>query len=441
MQAKELSDHELVEICMAALCKKAGFPDTSALVQRDLQTLTDAIETRTGVLISLSTIKRLLNGQFSRLPQIATLNALAQYLDYPNWQAFRLGVLPSDRLRPSALGAGPTSIPKGKPAPNRPAPKKRIRIATALLLLATVALLAVKLVHHPTLANLDKAKFSATKVTGNDLPNSVIFHYDIDDVTADSFFIQQSWDRNRRVRIYKKNYTLTDIYYEPGYHTAKLFANDKIIRTFDVSIPTDRWVFYIKEQPFKGHVVYITPANHHKDSTLQLTIKDLEAANIDIQKYNAFIQVFFPSRIQYTSDDFTLHCLVRVDNINNANCPFLMTEIFCQHNFMYFQNRLKGCTSETIAQFGDNFLDGKTHDLSGLGTDITRWQRLALTVKDHKVTVTINGIPAYSATYKASGGLITGLGFIANGLCAVDSIDLRSGNGQPIVTYHPPSAQ
>lgn len=437
MQAKQLSDHELVEICMAALCEKAGFPDTSALVQRDLQTLTDAIETRTGVLISLSTIKRLLNGQFSRLPQIATLNALAQYLDYPHWQAFRLAVLPSDRLHHSALGERPTSE---KPlAPKKP--RHRIRIATALLLLTTVALLAVKLVHHPTLANLDKARFSATKVTGNDLPNSVIFHYNIDDVTADSFFIQQSWDRNRRIRIYKKNYTLTDIYYEPGYHTAKLYANDKIIRTVDVSIPTDRWTFYVKEQPFKGRVVYITPANPKKDSALQLTGKDLETAHIDIQKYNAFIQVYFPSRIQYSSDDFTLHCRVRIKNVNNANCPFLMTEIYCQHNFMYFQNRLKGCTSESIAQFGDNFLDGKTHDLSGLGADITNWQQLALTVKDHKATVTINGIPAYSAAYRTSGGLITGLGFIANGLCAVDSVDLRTGDGQPIITYHPPSAR
>jgi hypothetical protein len=422
MQAKQLSDHELVKICMAMLCEKAGFPDTSALVQRDLQTLTDAIETQTGVLISLSTIKRLLNGQFSRLPQIATLNALAQYLDYPNWQAFRIAQ---------------------RPAAAKPAPKtRRFRIlAATALLLTTLALLAVKLVHHPTLAHLDKAQFSATKVTGNDLPNSVIFHYNIDDVTADSFFIQQSWDRNRRVRIYKKNYTLTDIYYEPGYHTAKLFANDTIIRTVDVSIPTDRWVFYVKEEPFKGHVVYVNPAHPTLNGALQLTPEDLTAQNIDIPKYNAFIQVYFPSHIQYSSDDFTLHCRVRVKNINNANCPFLITEIYCQRHFMYFQNRLKGCTSETIAQFGDNFLNGKTHDLSGLGADITSWKPLTLTVKDRRATVTIDGLPAYSTTYRSSSGMITGLGFIANGLCAVDSVDLRSGNGQPIITYHPPSAQ
>jgi hypothetical protein len=421
MQAKQLSDHELVEKCMAALCEKAGFADPSTLVQRDLQTLADLIESRTGVLISLSTMKRLLNGQFSRLPQIATLNALAQFLDYPNWQAFRIA------QRPAAKTSVPTKT-------RRP----RLLITIFLLLLTTLALLAVKLVHHPTLANLDKAHFSVTKVTGNDLPNSVIFHYNVDSVTADSFFIQQSWDRNRRIRVYKQNYTLTDIYYEPGYHTAKLIANDKIIKTMDVSIPTDRWVFYAKEQLFKGHVAYITPS---KDSTLQLTTADLAANNIAPSKYQAFIQVYFPSHIQYSSDDFTLHCRVRVKNSNNANCPFLMTEIYCQRNFMYFQNWPKGCTSEATAQFGATVLSGKTHDLSGLGTDITTWRWLALTVKDHRATITIDGATAYSTPYESSGGMITGLGFISNGLCAVDSIDFRTGNGQPVVTYHPPSAR
>lgn len=405
MQAKQLSDHELVQRCMAALCEKAGFPDTSALVQRDLQTLTDAIEARTSVLISLSTIKRLLNGQFSRLPQIATLNALAQYLDYPNWQAYRIAQKPST----------------SKPTTAKPRPFPRLAAALSLII-ATLALLAVEFIRHP-LANLDKAQFSATKVTGNDIPNSVVFHYNIDSVTADSFFIQQSWDRSRRVRIYKKNYTLTDIYYEPGYHTAKLFANDKIIKTFPVSIPTDGWIFYTREELFKGLIAYITPSSP------------------DISKYHAFVWVNFPSKIQYSSDDFSLRYRIRVKNSNNANCPFLMTEVFCQHNFLYFQSMSKGCTSEAFAQFGDNFLNGKTNDLSGLGADVTNWQQLSLTVKDHKATVSINGVPAYSTTYHDSNGLITGLGFIANGLCEIDSVDLRTGDGQPIITSPPPSAR
>ena len=52
-------------------------------------------------------------------------------------------------------------------------------------------------------------------------------------------------------RIYKNHYTVTDIYYEPGYHLAKLIANDSAIRVAEVSIPTDRWVFYANEQKEK----------------------------------------------------------------------------------------------------------------------------------------------------------------------------------------------
>ena len=89
MQAKPVSDHALVAICMAEVCRRAGFGDPASLIQRDLQFLSDSIESKTGVLISLSTIKRLLNGQFTRLPQIATLDALARFLDFSDWQHFK----------------------------------------------------------------------------------------------------------------------------------------------------------------------------------------------------------------------------------------------------------------------------------------------------------------------------------------------------------------
>jgi hypothetical protein len=49
------------------------------------------------------------------------------------------------------------------------------------------------------------------KTTRNDLPNTVVL-VGVSDVVADSFFIQQSWDKTE-VRINPKSYT-ADIYYE-----------------------------------------------------------------------------------------------------------------------------------------------------------------------------------------------------------------------------------
>jgi hypothetical protein len=251
----------------------------------------------------------------------------------------------------------------------------------------------------------------------------------VDSVSADSFFIQQSWDRNRRVQVYQHNYTLTDIYYEPGYHTAKLIAGDKIIRTLPVSIPTDRWLFYAIENKPGSRPEYIT---HRDTGQLQLSVADLLASNIDLKKNNAYCNTWFPSNIAYTSDNFTLKCRVRIKPVKNESCPLLMCEVFCQHYFMYFKSTLKGCTGILTAQFGDNELNGRTTDLSGLGADLRQWRDLEFTVRDKKVTIAIDGRQAYSTAYTQSAGLITGLGFISNGISEVQFVHLSTADGRTI---------
>ena len=93
MEVKPISERELVKMAMEELCKKAGFLNSGDMVQRDLEFLAESIESKTGVLISISTIKRLINGEFSRQPQVATLNAIAVFLNYPNWQNYKLDTI------------------------------------------------------------------------------------------------------------------------------------------------------------------------------------------------------------------------------------------------------------------------------------------------------------------------------------------------------------
>ena len=92
MPAKSIDEHDLVQLCMAELCKQAGFADAGRTTHRDLEFLSDSIESKTGVLISVSTMRHLLIGQFSRQPQVATLNGIAQYLGYQGWQDFKLKI-------------------------------------------------------------------------------------------------------------------------------------------------------------------------------------------------------------------------------------------------------------------------------------------------------------------------------------------------------------
>lgn len=428
MYANTYNEQELVKMCMSELCTRAGLPDPGRLVQRDMVSLCDTIESNTGVLISLSTVKRLLNGQFSRLPQTATLDAIAASAGYEDWRDFTRA---KARVSQGPLTPGENSgLDQSTRRPKVPA-KPHYIIAGIALVLVSITALAVLMSQKPGPSNIDKAHFSATKVTGNDIPNTVIFKYNVDSVSADSFFIQQSWDRNRRVRVYKNNYTLTDIYYEPGYHTAKLIADDKIIRTIPISIPTDRWIYFAGENAAGSIPQYITPAK--KDSGIvDLSAGDLENNNIDVRRSNHYVSAYFPSNIAYSSDNFTMTCRLRVRPVNNESCPLLMCEVYCQSYFMYFKSTPKGCTSNLTAQFGENELNGRSSDLSGLGADLHEWQDFEFSVKDKRVSISINGQQTFTSGYTQSAGLITGLGLISNGLCEVQSVELRTADGKVI---------
>jgi len=412
---------------MGELCKTAGFADCSNLVQRELEFICDSIESKTGVLISLSTIKRLFNGQFSRQPQIATLNAIAIFLGYQNWQDFK-------QAKIREIHTAGEIVVSGKSSPTKDARRfsfPRYLLITAVLVFTAVGLFAFLKFNKARVGNFDKASFSMNKTTHNDLPNTVVFNYNIEEVIADSFFIQQSWDKDRRVRIDPKSHTLTDIYYEPGYQVAKLIANEQVIKTIDVSIPTDRWFFYARQRKPASIPEYISSSGF-KDGALKMTKEEVTGSGIDIQKDYLYLQVYFPTEIKYISDSYIFQCRIKVNGLKANFCPFLMCEVFCQRNFMFFKSTPKGCTSEAKAQFGETVLNGKTTDLSALGTDVNAWQDVEIVVKNKKVTITINKEEVLSTGYNESSGTITGLGFLSNGLPEVDFVSLKTSDGQEI---------
>ncbi|HXB10150.1 MAG TPA: hypothetical protein VNW04_23665, partial [Puia sp.] len=361
-----------------------------------------------------------------------TLNAISVYLGYPDWQAFKAA---KQQPTPSPQPPKPQS-PTHPVSPNPPAPAPNRRpsyplIASGIILLIILALLSWNyFIKAPT--DTGAATFTIRKTTQNTIPNTVVFTYDIDHIRGDSFFIQQSWDKHRRVRVDKGSHTLTDIYYEPGYHTAKLIANNKIIKTIGVSIPTDDWFFYSKESFSLGLPSYIRTPNPIRNGILGLEKQDLTGNRVDPEKPQVYLYTYFPTTLAADADNFRLDARIRMEEVRNTACPFIMPEIFCQHGLLYFEATMPGCTGSINAQFGDNFLDGKNTDLSSLAIDVHDWHHILLLVKQKHVTISIDGKPILAKDYTTTAGHITGLGFHSNGLCKVDSISLTGLDGTSV---------
>lgn len=421
LQHRIMNEQDLVKMCLTEVFSKNGYADSHSLVQRDYENVSQAIEIKTGTLISISTLKRLLKGDFARLPQVATLNAISRYLGYQHWQEYRAEV----RAKMPILAASP---PRRRFVFQRRLPKTLLY--SSILSLLLVLFITSRSSLKDTSASFEEAKFSVKKVTANDIPNTVVFSYNVDGIDADSFFIQQSWDESRRVRVYKKQYTLTDIYYEPGYHTAKLIANNVIIKTLDVSIPTADWFFYAKRSFSGGTPSYIRTEQYIQDGKLGLQASDLVKHNLNPMEENSYIYTYFPSEWPVHSDNYVFKTRVRIQELKKNPCPYLMLEVFCQKNFMYFISMPKGCASESKLQFGDLLVDGKTTDLSALGANVTEWMELKIEVKNRVATIYYGDKQVYTGRYTKSAGKITGIGFISNGLCEVDQVELKGLDGK-----------
>ncbi|HEX5172105.1 MAG TPA: hypothetical protein VFW11_23165 [Cyclobacteriaceae bacterium] len=421
-----MSEQDAVKTCLGEILTVNGYGDPTLLVQRDFEYISHEIESKTGTLISVSTLKRLLNGSFARIPQTATLNAISIYLGYRNWQEYRSSKRADNKFPASH------SIKNDSKQQIFETLKKNSRLIRLFIVITGVLFAAVLIGlsrTSKTSGNFHEAQFSVRKTTRNEIPNTVIFEYDIDNVDADSFFIQQSWDRNRRIQVFKNTHTITDIYYEPGYHVAKLIANDSIIKTLDVSIPTNRWFLYAKENKPKSIPVYINKDPYLANGTFGLQEEDVITSHIAIREEMTYIYTYFPEKMEVSSDNFTFKARIKVNEVRNNFCPHFMTEIFCQRNFMFFDTTPAGCISESMIQFGENFLSGKKHDLSALGIDPREWLIVEITVKDKRVTLRFNGKKVFAMEYQNSSGLITGLGFISNGLCEIDNVELKGLDG------------
>lgn len=419
-----IDDKDLVKRCLAEIKQQMGYTASARLSQRDIEHLSEQIEAKTKILISLSTLKRILNGQFDRLPQTSTLNALTCFAGYTGWHDFKAKKISEQTIE---------NQPENKKPESKNKNHTRFWIGAGIFLL----LVLMTLLLQPSLLRgnntTSEVKFSARQTSTARIPNSVVFTYDVSKTDADSFYFQQSWNEKTRISIQKNNHTLTDIYYEPGYHRAKLWANGKVLKEVGVNITTKEWVSYTKRAFTEIKPRYFSKGKIIHDGVLGLTDEAFDENHIDFQQDQLYFSTFFPEILEAEGDNFMYKVRFRLRKIKATLCPWIMTEVFCQNSFIYFTNTISGCISEINAKISDNYLSGKTTDLSAFGCDLTQWQELEIRVINKNVGVYLAHKKIFEKPYQQALGPIAGIGFASNGLFEIDEVVLK--NHQNKVIY------
>jgi hypothetical protein len=392
--------------------------------QRDFEYLSQLIEETSKVKLSLSTLKRLWKEDVTQVPHPTTLDALVSILGFKNWHDFKQAN--SNQV-----------VNHHPPSDQNATPKKKWLLPVAATLgvglLMTTFLVIQGFRSEKSKLNVPKDLiFTTDKTVSYGVPNTVKFTFDLKGMKADTFFIQQSWNDRDRFQIdpSKKFYSVT--YYSPGFHWARIMANDEIRKIQKVHIQTDGWLPIVKYDIRDNQNFYPDPARMKDRGVLRIPIEELERQHLDIRR--DFVLRYYNVRDfeGVTSSNFEMEMRMKCDSIRNVGCPDMELGLIMEEGMFWIPMTSKGCVGNLALVVGERYKSGKDHDLSKLGVNVYDWQNLKVVNRNKNVSIYLNEELVDTVSYKTDFGKIKGMLLTFSGTGSVDHFRVSIPNGAEV---------
>lgn len=411
-------DNFYLNQCRAQIEQKLHWRDSNDWQNQDFERLSALVFEQTGTSLSTSTLKRIWGKiRYVNSPNMATLDALAQFAGHANWSAFTANGFQPDEYAHRAE----------KILPKTSLPKRGVswRVWTGLAVIVLLASLLAIGLYAPKGKPLSfkNIQFSSQPVAVG-VPNSVVFNYNAAESNADSVFIQQNWDKRRRFRVDKNAHQFVSTYYRPGYFRAKLVLNDSVVLEHDLYIETDGWL-----GTFDGDLVpvYFTKTEVEKNGIIGLNEMDLAAKEIDLSNKTAEISFFKVEKSMSVPDDnFSMEMeLKNTCTKSDGICRHTRIILFGDEGHIALPLSIKGCAGELAFTVAGEHFEGENKDLSAFGVDFNDYANIRCTCRNGYYQIFVNQKLAYEGKPKGKVGRILGTRIIFQGTGEIRRFDLR----------------
>ncbi|HWV67683.1 hypothetical protein, partial [Chitinophaga sp.] len=427
----------------------------------DFEKLSEAIEEVTGVLLSVTTLKRLWGKlKYTNMPATTTLNTLAQYAGYADWREFKRLVAPAPGEKAGAFpvkgdvtpanavtsplpgdaaalaNTAPGYISAGSIAnnlevyssettgyPASAAPRKRRKWPYWLLALLPAGILVYALLLSNTKPgkplNTAAFSFSSNKIVREGVPNSVIFNYNAAAAGEDSVFISQSWDIRRKVPVSAKENTFTAIYYTPGYFRAKLMVNKQIVKEHDLMIGSGGWLALVEQEP--GTPLYFRKNEVMKGNGVEVNETLLSQYHLPLQPVPPALRFFYVQPFgDLKNDHFTFETTLKSDfRQGTAACQRVELLILCKNDVIFIPLCAPGCVGELSLFAAGTAINSRNADLSKFGADLAQWVKLRVVTHNRHMQFYVNDTAAAELTFSNPPSDIVGVQYRFSGTGAV----------------------
>lgn len=421
--------------CLAQIETKLNRGVRSEWSNYDFEQLINEIHSATGVRLSLTTLKRITGRvRYDSFPTHTTLNALAVYVGYKDWRDFTRDepTAPLPTVVPAAANnhdvmqvtASGSHEFQRKTAGRSSSERRVIWIAIAVpLILGVYLLVASRTRNH---VDPELFTFRADKVFSEGVPNSVVFHYDASAAPNDSVFIVQTWDLSRKTLVPRDKHEHSAIYYYPGFFSAKLIVDDKIVKTHDLQIASGGWLCLAEQEP---RPVYFNKEDVMGGDSVTVGLGALQKYNLSLHPQPPRIRIYNQGDMgALMNDNFVFETQLKNPFDEGANtCQFVQVLIQCKDDIIIIPLSAKACIGDLFLYACGFGVDSKHDDLSGFGCDLNEWITLRVETKNKHMNITVNGKAAYELDFPNEPTGIVGVQFRFNGPASVRGTKFEGG--------------
>jgi len=400
--------------------------------------LSDAIFDKTKMRISLSTLKRICGKIDSiYLPNVSTLDVIAQYLDFKDWASFI-----QHKKRENTL-----IVTKIKETTNHGNAKFRIKkpvffYSTGGLLILFTSLYFLMKEQKPKASSvLANFEFTCINPIGT-TPHNIVFHYDLKNVNDahplvlryigmgtlfDSFAIA---GRTMKSPIF--NYK-SEI---PGVYTMQLSYNQNVLKEFNITTESPGFCLLI-DSPRNGRYSIILPEKDIvKNGVLGLSSKDIEAMGHPPLQTNPSYLLVKDSINKQCTDGVDISLKIKNDSYaGNDICNRCYITVLGKNHYFAFGIANKGCGSTIKIYYPPNneFISGQTTDLTNLEINLKEWTDIRISHKSNDFKVFINSNLAFEKSVNERMDF-AGLKIKFHGYGLIDDVSISDTRGKLIYT-------
>lgn len=454
-------DINYINSCVSLIETRLNWGKSSEWTNYDFEKLSVAIQDKTGVTLSVTTLKRLWGKlKYENMPAVTTLNTLAKFAGFEDWRDFKqqgavqvlpsatdlpvspsatdlqvsasatdLPVLPSVTdfpISPSAtdLPVSPSvtdlpvssSVPNLQELPKKTAPSRK----RGIWLLGLLILPAIFLVSNrkPPL-NPAAFKFSSNKVRMEGVPNSVVFNYDATAAGKGDVYIAQSWDVRRKMRVSASEKVYSTIYYVPGYFRAKLMVGDQIMKEHDLMIASGGWLALLEKE--NDVPLYFKKEEFQYPDSIAVSAAVLSGYNVALQPALPALRFYNVRDMEGIQDDnFTFETTLKSEyDQGTSACQRIEVLILCKNDVIIIPLCAKGCVGNLQLYAAGASVGSGVADLSKFGCDLRQWVNVKVVAKDRHMQFFVNGVEAYALDCPDMPVDIVGVEYRFNGIGVV----------------------